>query len=485
MPSVPAIDVNRNGSGSSTQGVRPVEVFVSFADADRAHLDALVKHCALLEEGGVLRLWHRGLLRAGELLAVAQQKLRAADVIVLLVSADHHHERLDEARAAVARHGRGAHVVPVLVRPVITAGAPYAHLTMLPAGVAVASVKGSRDEVWAEIVAAICDVAERVGRSFGAHTMPAPPSSAAVTPAAAPSSPAPASKPPTRSAASSMSPAISFPPPLLRAAEQGKLAILFGSGLSFGVPGKFPSWGQLPERLLDEAEKLGIWTPAQIDHKRQFFKAGHVSLEVMLAELDTLKTAFGGVRKYRAAIGSIFRPAGAAPGDVHHAIAQLGVKVILTTNYDLLFEHVSGPPARMAYTWREADQALADIDAGHPVLFKIHGSAEHDDSIVMTRAEYTEAASHEPYQRAMSDLLRHYTFLIVGYGMNDPLDLDLVFELNVSAFGSASKTHYALMRDDVRATDRDRWQRDMNVQVVTYANHADLPAILRSLPHPP
>jgi hypothetical protein len=191
------------------------------------------------------------------------------------------------------------------------------------------------------------------------------------------------------------------------------------------------------------------------------------------------------VRKYRAALGSIFRPTTAAPGDVHRAIAELGANVILTTNYDLLFEAVSGPPARMAYTWREADKALADIEEGRPVLFKIHGSAEHHDTIVMTRAEYAEAALHAPYQRALSYLLQGYTFLLVGYGINDPLDLDLVFGLNASAFGAASKTHYALMRDGVSATDRDRWQRDMNVQVVTYADHADLPAIVRSLPHPP
>lgn len=281
-----------------------------------------------------------------------------------------------------------------------------------------------------------------------------------------------------------MPPAVNFPPPLLDAARKGKLAILFGSGLSLGVPGKFPRWTELPHRLLEQAGALGIWNSEQIRNKRDFFKAGHLSLEDMLSELDTLKTAFGGTRKYRTAMGSIFRPNGAAPGEVHRAIAELGVKVVLTTNYDLLFEAVSGPPERTAYTWRESDKALADIDEDRQVLFKIHGSAQHDDSIVMTRAEYKEAADHRPYQRALSYLFQSYTFLIVGYGINDPLDLDLVFGLNASTFGSAARTHYALMRNDVHAADRDRWQRAMNVQVVEYADHRDLPAILRSLPRP-
>lgn len=98
----------------------------------------------------------------------------------------------------------------------------------------------------------------------------------------------------------------------------------------------------------------------------------------------------------------------------------------------------------------------------------------------MTRAEYTRAAAHVPYQRAMSLLLQSYTFLLVGYGINDPFDLDLVFGLSTSAFGSAARAHYALVKDAAQ-NDRDRWQRELNVQVVPYQDHGDLPGILRAL----
>ena len=124
---------------------------------------------------------------------------------------------------------------------------------------------------------------------------------------------------------------------------------------------------------------------------------------------------------------------------------------------------------------------MDDIQEGRRILFKVHGTAEDDESVVMTRAEYDRAASNQPYQRAMSFLLQSFTFLIVGYGINDPLDLDLVFGLNTSAFGSATRTHYALMHKDISLTDRDRWQREMNIQVIPYDDHADLPMILRAL----
>ena len=76
----------------------------------------------------------------------------------------------------------------------------------------------------------------------------------------------------------------------------------------------------------------------------------------MLAELDTLKTALRSTRKYRAALTSIFMPQAGAPGDVHRALADLDCRVVLTTNYDLLFEAVEGPPQRLAYTWLEGRQ---------------------------------------------------------------------------------------------------------------------------------
>jgi SIR2-like domain len=186
------------------------------------------------------------------------------------------------------------------------------------------------------------------------------------------------------------------------------------------------------------------------------------------------------VRKYQAALTAIFRPKMAKPGDVHQALVDLGVDVLATTNYDPLLEAAEGPPARTPYTWMESDKALGDIGEARKVLFKIHGTADREDTVVMTQAEYEKAAKDTSYQRVMSYLFQSYTFLLVGYGNNDPLDLDLVFELNVKAFGSATRTHYALMKD-ARQSDCDRWQRELNVRVIPYQDHAELPAILRKL----
>jgi hypothetical protein len=256
--------------------------------------------------------------------------------------------------------------------------------------------------------------------------------------------------------------------------------VLVGSGLSLAhdVKGNFPLWSALPKRLLDEVEAHSMIPDDQIAALRGVVQGSPLKLDMLLSVLDTLKIALG--IKYQEAIRAIFRPRDAAPGDVHRALVELGVNVLATTNYDHLLEDAEGSRGRTSYTWMDSTNALGDINAGGSVLFKIHGTATLVKTVVMTRIEYTLAAADPSYQRVMSHLLQTRTFLLIGYGINDPHDLDLVFASNIKAFGSAGQMHYALMRG-VSDTDRTRWENDFNVQVIPYQDHADLPAILRQL----
>ena len=272
-----------------------------------------------------------------------------------------------------------------------------------------------------------------------------------------------------------------FPPPLLDAYRQNKLAILFGSGLTptKKAGGPFPTWRELPDRLLDQALQQGVMGQPEVDLRRPVFAHAHGSLEAMLADLDPVKVKLRAARKYQIALEAIFCPNNAASGDVHRALVNLGVSVLVTTNYDQLLEHTEGSP-RSVYTWQEADSALSRIKGGHKVLFKIHGTADREKTVVMTRQEYYEAARNDGYKEIMRYLLQSYTFLLVGYGINDPCDLDMAFSFNLSAFGSAANAHYALMKDATE-TDIDRWQRELNVKVMPYEEHTHLPDILRAL----
>ncbi|HEX5751249.1 MAG TPA: SIR2 family protein [Archangium sp.] len=272
---------------------------------------------------------------------------------------------------------------------------------------------------------------------------------------------------------------VPFPKPVLEAYRSQSLAFFIGSGLSLGrdVKGNFPTWAQLPHRLLDVCARLDSLDAQVIQTRRGLF-TGRMRLELMLADLGSLRAALD--RDYQKALNDIFRPADAAPGAAHQAVARLGVRAILTTNYDPLLERLQEARHRQPYTWKESDLALNDLESGRHVLLKVHGTAERFDTVVMTESEYRDVRSNPSYRAVLGHLLQGYTFLFIGYGMNDPLDLDLVLKWNAEAFKSAARRHYALLKDP-SDTDRDRYEREYNIRVIPYNDHAQLPAILEEL----
>ncbi len=100
--------------------------------------------------------------------------------------------------------------------------------------------------------------------------------------------------------------------------------------------------------------------------------------------------------------------------------------------------------------------------------------------MVLTEREYDRARSDKSYQAVLSYLLQEYTILFLGYGMNDPFDIDLVMKWNAEVFNAAAPRHFALLKDP-SGTDVDRYLREHNVQTIAYSDYSALPGILEAL----
>jgi len=116
----------------------PVEVLCCYSHADEKWLHRLETHLSLLQRQDLISLWHhQHILPGTEWARTIDTHLETASVILLLVSADFLASDYCygiEMKHALARHEAGeACVIPILVRPVDWAGAPFAHLHALPA----------------------------------------------------------------------------------------------------------------------------------------------------------------------------------------------------------------------------------------------------------------------------------------------------------------------------------------------------------------
>ena len=143
---------------------RHVKLFCSYSHKDTRYREELDAHLANLRAQGAV-IWHDRLIKPGaDWAQEIDDNLKAADLVLLLVSADFMASQYCmgiEFKGALARHDgpEPIKVVAVLVRECDLEGAPFERLQMLPTSSQgrLKSVKqwADRDAAWTEVVVGI------------------------------------------------------------------------------------------------------------------------------------------------------------------------------------------------------------------------------------------------------------------------------------------------------------------------------------------
>jgi len=131
--------------------------------------------------------------------------------------------------------------------------------------------------------------------------------------------------------------------------------------------------------------------------------------------------------------------AGRQPSPMLRALAELDFPLVITTNYDQLFEQAlaaTGKQPRVAvYTPNlEPTVDYRDPTAESPIVFKIHGDIARPETIVITDEDYIQfvlrMSNKDPYDPVPLTLkyyLTGWTTLFVGYSLLD-YNLRLLFK---------------------------------------------------------
>ena len=139
---------------------QPPEVFFSYAHEDEGLRDELAKHLKLLERQGVISAWHDREIGAGdEWRQEIEQRLKAADIILLLISADFLASDFCwgvELKQAMQRHEAGeARVIPIILREVDWQGASFGKLQALPKNAEPVTNWSNQDQAFADVARGI------------------------------------------------------------------------------------------------------------------------------------------------------------------------------------------------------------------------------------------------------------------------------------------------------------------------------------------
>ncbi|TDD57341.1 hypothetical protein E1263_24220 [Kribbella antibiotica] len=239
--------------------------------------------------------------------------------------------------------------------------------------------------------------------------------------------------------------------------------VFVGSGVS--IWSGMPSWGSLLEGLAEHLDRNGY------------------SSELIRRELaggDYLLAAsygFDGLTEMDRCVflRSVLLDSEAVPSELHRAIAGLGSRCFVTTNYDRLLER--GLSEYRPGEYYEVVTPLQQLEVASIVqarserfVFKPHGDLGSCDSIVLTREDYREFHSQRRHVfEAMRTLLLSRPVVFIGFGLKDPAFL-LIRDSIYSAFGGNPADHFAIM-PDVLPAEADYWRRNYGIHLVSYATN--------------
>ena len=232
------------------------------------------------------------------------------------------------------------------------------------------------------------------------------------------------------------------PQPLAQAIRDGECVLFIGSGLSSGAG--LPGWQELVGKLaaeLDSTQSAQDTTDYALD-VAQLYREEKGSERLA----DLIRAEFGGTR--------------VKPTVAHYLLMGMGVRHVITTNYDTLLERALRALRRDPVVVVQEKDVARTGETGTHFVIKFHGDAEQsDDGIVLSRTDYDGFFEDRPAMTALLEgLLLNQTFLFVGYSLSDP-NFRRIYERVARILKAAKRTAYAFQFDaDASHNTRDFWK---------------------------
>ena len=178
----------------------------------------------------------------------------------------------------------------------------------------------------------------------------------------------------------------------------------------------------------------------------------------------------------------------AAPSELHKSVIRLQQRLIITTNFDKLIENTcssealgSHYPTVLYKVDENSFRMMKDHETSY--ILKLHGTVDDANSLVFSRSEYIrQAFGNSQYSGLLDSLLLNYTFLYIGFSMDDPAITSLM-EMYALKYPSA-RPHFIFTGNSVEPNISEINKRLRKLMIIPYNssnNHEMLPGIIDSL----
>lgn len=157
--------------------------------------------------------------------------------------------------------------------------------------------------------------------------------------------------------------------------------------------------------------------------------------------------------------------------DIHHHIYRIGANVVLSPNFDRIYDVYSAHKSRgTVLTKQYYDAGLARCIRGDQrVVIKIHGSVDAPEKMIFGRKDYAEArVKHSWFYDLLRALILTHTFIFIGCGTDDP-DIRLILE-DIHFSAGHAREHYFVAADNaIDGNLKDILRQSMNLRILEYS----------------
>jgi hypothetical protein len=187
-----------------------------------------------------------------------------------------------------------------------------------------------------------------------------------------------------------------------------------------------------------------------------------LTLQGILRELDPAD--------YHTLLNDNFNNPAFEPSELHKIIFDLDARIVVTTNFDKIYENYCHKQSSDGYKTLcyDSTSLVDEIRSDTRLIIKAHGSINDINKMVFTKSQYHQAKRNHPnFYEILKALFITNTVLLIGCGLNDP-DVCLLLE-EIKIIGSSAKPYYLLIKQgEHNPIAMEDWRESYNILSLEY-----------------
>lgn len=157
------------------------------------------------------------------------------------------------------------------------------------------------------------------------------------------------------------------------------------------------------------------------------------------------------------------------PSKVHELIKDLDSKIVVTTNFDKLYEGLCHEPEYITFDYTDTRSIIGSIKAPENIIINAHGSIDDTEKLIFTAKQYYQAQEKYPeFYHLMTALFLTHTVVFFGYSLNDP-DINLLLQF-LHNTANSSCPHYMIDKKGNKPQLVKHWKDTYNVSLLEYGD---------------